>query len=38
LGGVIKSSRFRPLLVQGAVFHDGYLEMDPVSFGIFSIE
>ena len=38
LGEVIKSSRFRPLLVQGAVFHDGYLEMDPISFGVFSIE
>jgi hypothetical protein len=38
LGEVIKSSWFRPLLVQGAVSHDGYLEMDPISFGIFSIE
>jgi hypothetical protein len=38
LGEVIQSARFRPILVQGAVFHDGYLEMDPISFGIFSIE
>ena len=38
LGEVIKSSRFRPLLVQGAVFHDRYLDMDPISFGIFLIE
>jgi glycosidase len=38
LGGVIKSSRFRPLLVQGAASHDGLLEMDPISFGVFSIE
>jgi hypothetical protein len=38
LGEVIKSARFRQLLVQGAVFRDGYLEMDPISFGIFSVE
>ena len=38
LGEVTKSSRFRPLLVQGATSHDGSLEMDPISFGIFSIE
>jgi hypothetical protein len=35
---VIQSSRFRPLLVQGATSHDGYLEMAPISFGIFAIE
>ena len=33
LSEVIKSARFRPLLVRGATFHDGYLEMDPISFG-----
>jgi hypothetical protein len=38
LGEVIKSSQFRPLLVQGAVSRDGYLEMDPISFGVFSVE
>ncbi len=38
LGRVIQFARFRPLLVQGAVFDDGYLETDPVSFGVFSIE
>jgi hypothetical protein len=38
LGEVIQSARIRPLLVQGAVFHDGYLEMDPISFGVFSVE
>jgi glycosidase len=38
LGEVIQSARFRPLLVQGAVFHNGHLEMDPISFGVFLIE
>jgi hypothetical protein len=38
LGEVIKSSRFRPLLVQGAVSHAGYLDMDPISFGVFAME
>jgi maltose alpha-D-glucosyltransferase/alpha-amylase len=30
--------RLQPLLVQGATFRDGRLEMDPVSFGIFAVE
>jgi glycosidase len=38
LGDVIKRTLLRPLLVQGAAFRNGRLEMDPVSFGIFSIE
>jgi maltose alpha-D-glucosyltransferase/alpha-amylase len=38
LGEVIQTSPLRPLLVQGAAFRDGRLEMDPVSFGIFSVE
>jgi maltose alpha-D-glucosyltransferase / alpha-amylase len=38
LGEVVKSSRFRPLLVQGAASQDGNLKMDAISFGIFSIE
>jgi len=38
LGEVIKLTALRPLLVQGAAFHDGCLEMDPVSFGIFALE
>jgi antitoxin VapB len=38
LGGVMKSTRFRPLLVQSAAFHDGYLEMDPITFGVFLVE
>jgi glycosidase len=37
-GEVIKPTPLRPLLVQGAAFLDGRLEMDPVSFGIFSLE
>jgi glycosidase len=37
-GEVIKPTPSRPLLVQGAAFRDGRLEMDPVSFGIFSLE
>jgi glycosidase len=35
---IIKLSSLRPLLVQGAAFEDGSLEMDPVSFGIFILE
>jgi maltose alpha-D-glucosyltransferase/alpha-amylase len=35
---VIKPTPLRPLFVQGAAFRDGRLEMDPVSFGIFSLE
>jgi len=38
LGKVIKLTPLRPLLVQGAAFQDGCLEMDPVSFGIFALE
>jgi hypothetical protein len=38
LGDVTKSFRCRPLLVQGAAFRDGHLEMDPISFGVFAIE
>jgi glycosidase len=38
LGGVIKPTPLHPLLVQGAAFRDGRLEMDPVSFGIFSLK
>jgi maltose alpha-D-glucosyltransferase / alpha-amylase len=38
LGEVIKPTLLRPLLVQGTAFQDGCLEMDPVSFGIFSLE
>ena len=38
LGEVIESARFRPLLAQGAVYHNGYLEMDPVSFCVFSVK
>jgi maltose alpha-D-glucosyltransferase / alpha-amylase len=38
LGEVIQSARFRPLLVQGAMLHDRHLEINPISFGIFSIE
>ena len=38
LGEVVKLSSLRPLLVQGAAFRDGCLEMDPVSFGIFMLE
>jgi maltose alpha-D-glucosyltransferase/alpha-amylase len=34
----VETSPLRPLLVQGAAFRDGRLEMDPVSFGIFSVE
>jgi len=28
----------RPLLAEGATFHDGKLQMDPVSFGIFAVD
>jgi hypothetical protein len=38
LGDVIKPTPIRPLLVQGAAFLGGRLEMGPVSFGIFSLE
>ena len=38
LEGVNKLTPIRPLLVQGAAFRDGRLEMGPVSFGIFSLE
>ena len=38
LGEVIKLTPLRPLLVQGAAFRDGCLEMAPVSFGIFALE
>ncbi len=38
LGGVTKSTPTRPLLLQGAAFRDGRLEMGPVSFGIFLLE
>ncbi len=38
LGKVIELTQLRPLLVQGAAFQDGCLEMDPVSFGIFALE
>jgi glycosidase len=38
LGNVTKRTPIRPLLVQGAAFRDGRLEMGPVSFGIFSLE
>jgi glycosidase len=38
LGKVIQLTPLRPLLVQGAAFQDGCLEMDPVSFGIFALE
>ena len=35
---VTKATPIRPLLVQGAAFRNGRLEMGPVSFGIFSLE
>jgi maltose alpha-D-glucosyltransferase/alpha-amylase len=38
LGEVIKHTPLRPLLVQGAAFQNGRLEMGPVSFGIFVCE
>ena len=38
LGEVIKHTPLRPLLVQGAAFQNGRLEMGPVSFGIFACE
>jgi len=38
LGKNIIVSSLHPLLVQGAVFRDGCLEMGPVSFGIFALE
>jgi glycosidase len=38
LGEVMKASSLHPLLVQGASFRDGCLEMAPVSFGIFALE
>jgi len=34
----VKLGSVRPLLSQGAAFHDGRLEMGPISFGIFAIE
>src|ERR1700728_1874488 len=38
LGETIIVSSLHPLLVQGAAFRDGCLEMGPVSFGIFVFE
>jgi maltose alpha-D-glucosyltransferase / alpha-amylase len=38
LGEIIILSSLHPLLVQGAAFRDGCLEMGPVSFGIFALE
>jgi len=38
LGEVMKLSSLRPLLAQGAAFRDGCFVMDPVSFGIFTLE
>ena len=38
LGGLIEPTPLRPLLVQGAAFRNGRLEMDKVSFGIFALE
>jgi hypothetical protein len=38
LGDLVESGSVRPLLTQGAVFHDGRLQMDQISFGIFAIE
>jgi maltose alpha-D-glucosyltransferase/alpha-amylase len=38
LGEVVKLSSLHPLLVQGAAFRNGCLEMNPVSFGIFVLE
>jgi maltose alpha-D-glucosyltransferase/alpha-amylase len=37
LGKVTEHTLFHPLLAQGAAFREGRLEMDPVSFGIFSL-
>jgi maltose alpha-D-glucosyltransferase/alpha-amylase len=38
LGDSVEFSPLRPLLTQGAAFHDGRLEMGQISFGIFAIE
>jgi maltose alpha-D-glucosyltransferase / alpha-amylase len=38
LGDTVKFGSVRPLLSQGAAFHDGRLEMSPISFSIFAIE
>jgi maltose alpha-D-glucosyltransferase/alpha-amylase len=38
LGDFVEFGSVRPLFTQGAVFHDGRLQMGPVSFSIFAIE
>ena len=38
LGKAIQAVSLRPLLVQGAAFRDGRLEMEPVSFGVFAVD
>jgi maltose alpha-D-glucosyltransferase/alpha-amylase len=38
LGDSVKLGSVRLLLSQGTVFHNGRLEMGPISFGIFAIE
>jgi len=38
LADSVEFGSVRPLLAQGAAFHDGRLEMGAVSFGIFAIE
>ena len=38
LAELIKLGSLRPLLTEDAIFSNGCLEMDPISFGIFAIE